>query len=232
MGCSHSFFFALVTLCRFALNLGFMERPLFIGAIWGGLTGDWTTTLSLTIFFELLWLDLFPVGTYIPPNAGFSLLLTLACSKYFNITSPALLAVPAALSLPAAMVGARFEAVQRRSFNRNYNKLILWARKPKEERGFFSNLPDRHSPGSHIAKGLLHTVVIHMLLFSVYLLVLIGTIRLISNISGHLPVIPGVTWVHFWCVGVIGCILSLRVRRTWILFAIACFCVTFLTSLL
>lgn len=226
MVCTHRFFFALLTLCRFAVNLGFFERPLFVGFLWGMLTGEWTVSLYLSIFFELLWLDLFPVGTYIPPNAIFPLLLTLCASRYFSVNSPELLVIPLAISLPAAMLGAQIESFQRRSRNRSYNRLIRWGRSAVDAR-LLRTFPERNSPGVLITVSLLQIFLLHFIFFSAYMLVLIGTIRLISAHSGHLPVVYGVTWVHIWLVGIIGCVLSLRLPRSWVVFAIACFSVTF-----
>lgn len=64
-------FFALLSLTRVAVDLGFVHRPIFAALLWAGLTFSLQPAMSAGIFFELLWLDLFPAGTFIPPHALF-----------------------------------------------------------------------------------------------------------------------------------------------------------------
>ena len=73
------FFFALFFLIRFAFNLGFVHRPLFAAALWALFTWQIQPALGAGIFFELLWLDLFPAGTFIPPQS--LLALSIASSS-------------------------------------------------------------------------------------------------------------------------------------------------------
>ncbi|PKN31367.1 MAG: hypothetical protein CVU63_24290, partial [Deltaproteobacteria bacterium HGW-Deltaproteobacteria-20] len=62
--------------------------------------------MSAGIFFELLWLDLFPAGTYIPPQALLSLIATLtilACLPDADMRSTVLVVIA---TLPLAYLGA------------------------------------------------------------------------------------------------------------------------------
>lgn len=215
MGSSPRFFFALTTLLRFSLNIGFFERPLAIGALWGLLTGEWGLAASLAIFFELLWLDLFPAGTYIPPNAGASMLLTLGVARYFGIDQASLLAVPMVISLPASMLSSKMEYLQRHMQNKSYNRILQWARMPRSA----------NEPGNVIAFSLLQQALFHAMFFSVALLVLIGTIKVMYWYIGHLPSIARVTWLHLWFFAAIGGVLSLRVRAAYLVF-LACLAVS------
>ncbi|UZP69125.1 PTS sugar transporter subunit IIC [Desulfovibrio mangrovi] len=210
MGSSPRFFFAFSSVLRFALNFGFLERPLAAGFLWGVATGEWALAIHVAIFFELIWLDLFPAGTYIPPNAVASMLLTLGVSRYFNIQDASLLAFPMLVSLPAALLASRIEYWQRKMQNAGYNRLIQWGRKDVED----------SEPGRILFRSLLQSFVMHVAFFCLCQLVLIGTIRGLSWYLGHLPVINGVEWLHLWFVAGLGGVMSLRVRRSYFVFAL------------
>ncbi len=215
MDSSHRFFFAVTSLFRFAINLGFLERPLTVGFIWALCTGEWQLAMSMALFYELFWLDLFPAGTYIPPNSAASLLLGIGVAHYYGISAPTSLAVPMLLSLPAALVAAKLEHWQRRSQNAGYNRLIWWGR----------HLEENNTPGAVLFWSLVQLAVIHALFISVCLLVLIGTINLMALYIGHLPTVPGVGWPHLWFGAAIGGILSLRVPRSYLVFLLCLLCV-------
>lgn len=172
-------------------------------------TGEWTISLHLAIFFELFWLDLFPVGTYIPPNASISLLLSLGVARYFAMDTSAMLAVPMALSLPASMLSSKMEHWQRRMQDKGYNTVVNWGRKINKQ-------DDVAPTGRVVAVSLLQQFAINIVFFCACLLVLIGTIKLISLVLGYLPVINSVTWPALWFVAALGAILSLRVRRSYL----------------
>lgn len=210
MGCPPRFFFALASLARFALNVGFFERPLAAGALWGLATGEWALAANVAIFFELFWLDLFPAGTYIPPNSVASMLLTIGVSHYFGIHEAPVLVIPMLISLPTALLFSKVEYWQRKMQNHGYNTLIQWGRKNA----------DVNIPGEIILRSLIQLVVIHAIFFSICLLVLIGTINAMSYYIGHLPVVQSISWMHLWFIAGIGGAMSLRVRRSYVVFLI------------
>lgn len=51
--------------------------------MWGVCTGEWES-IPLAIFFELLWLDAFYLGAYIPPSATVAFLLVLPIHALVN----------------------------------------------------------------------------------------------------------------------------------------------------
>jgi len=53
--------------------------------LWSLFSGQKDISLNLGIFFELLWLDLFPAGTFIPPQSVYAVLLTLSISYIFAL---------------------------------------------------------------------------------------------------------------------------------------------------
>ncbi|MFV0347535.1 MAG: PTS sugar transporter subunit IIC [Halodesulfovibrio sp.] len=215
MGDPPRFFFAFSSILRFALNLGFFERPLAAGLIWGLITGEWALAIHVSIFFELIWLDLFPAGTYIPPNAVAPMLLTLGISHYFNVQDAPTLAFPILVSLPAALLAARIEYRQRKMQNAGYNRIIHWGRKDAED----------SVPGRVVVRSLVQSFVMHALFFCLCQLVLIVTIKGLSWYMGHLPAIPGIGWMHLWFAAGIGGVMSLRVRRSYVVFLLCLVCV-------
>ncbi|EGY27255.1 hypothetical protein DA2_0473 [Desulfovibrio sp. A2] len=179
------------------------------------MTGEWGLSMHLAIFLELLWLDLFPAGTYIPPNSIITLLLTLAVAGHFGLESAGQLAIPVLLALPAALTGAHVEYLHRRWRNQQYTDLLHWGRVAEH--------PGKgDSPLWRImVRSLGELFALNLGLFCVWLLVLVGTIELMSNYIGHLPAVPGIAWGHVWFVGAMGGMLALRLRRAYAAFALA-----------
>ena len=210
LDCSARFFFAVISLARFAVSLGFLERPLVTGFLFGLISGEWSLAIHLAIFYELFWLDLFPAGTYIPPNAFASMVLTIGVAQYFGVQSASQLVVPMAIGLPAALLGAKVEYWQRKLQNAGYNKLIHWGRR--------AEVTD--ISGTAILRSLVQLFLLHLAFIAVCMLVLIGTINVISWYLGHLPVIPNIEWAHLWFAACIGGVLSLRVQRSYLVFIV------------
>ncbi len=99
-----------------------------VGLLWGAMTGQWELALKLAVFFELIWLDLLPVGTCIVPNGTAPMLLCLAAGESFGLQSAEEMALPMLLSLPAACMSAKLEHIQRWRQDRVYNKALSWGR--------------------------------------------------------------------------------------------------------
>lgn len=161
--------------------------------------------MSAGIFFELLWLDLFPAGTYIPPQALFSLTATLtilACLPDADMRSTALIVVA---TLPLAYLGAWVEQLHRKRQNARYSQLLIWNRGGKGS----SFAPNRLTAGALIE--------IFLLNFSLFLLCvtpLLSGLRLLQPwFSGGLQ--P--SWPMLWAAACVGAILALRVRRAYAL---------------
>lgn len=209
VGRTRRFFFALFALLRYEVNLGFLERPLSVGFVWGAITGEWQMALSLAVFHELLWLDLFPAGTYIPPNGVLSLLLCLVVAGRFNLSSPDLLAVPLLLVLPAALCGAQLEYLLRKRENRQYNAILHWGRQPAM---------DQTLPSGIVRSSLLWHGLAQFCMFVAWSLVLDVTIRVFAAAFGYIPRVNGVLWGHLWFVAGLGGLLALRIRRAYVVF--------------
>jgi mannose/fructose/N-acetylgalactosamine-specific phosphotransferase system component IIC len=202
------FFFVLFSLTRFGFNLGFLDRPLVVGLLWAALTGQWEVALPVAVFWELFFLDLFPIGTYVPPQSLFALLTTLALAHIFNVHQPSLVFVLMVACLPTAYLGSRLEHLHRRWQNVSYNKVLQSTRAGHESQ----------ASGLELARNaLLHMAALNLLGFLVVMALLVPFIDwLLHQFRGDILVMP-VTWPHIWMLGTIGAILSLRSRAVYAL---------------
>jgi len=169
--------------------------------LWAGLTFRLQPALSAGIFFELLWLDLFPAGTYIPPQALMSLTATLtilACLPEADMRATALIVIA---TLPLAYLGAWVEQLHRKRQNARYNQLLNWNRGGSI--GAFA--PERLTAGA-----LMEIFLVNFTIFMVCALPLLAGIRLLQPLisNGQQP-----SWPMLWTGACAGAILALRLRR-------------------
>lgn len=148
------------------------------------------------------------------------MLLTLGVSSYFNIQDATMLAFPMLVSMPAALLASRIEYWQRKMQNAGYNRIIHWGRRDEED----------SVPGKVLVQSLAQSLILHALFFCLCLLVLIVTIKGLSWYLGHLPAISGVGWMHLWFAAGIGGVMSLRVRRSYVVFLLCLVCVVLIGS--
>lgn len=188
---------------RFAFNIGFIDRPITFGLLFGAITGDLATALGICVFFELLWLDFFPAGTYIPPNRALPAFLCLALTHMLGLSLPADVLLLLLLTLPTAWLGAKLEGWQRVWQNASYNEAQLWVK--DEVQGFRS--------GALIRRGVLQTVLLQGGTF-----LLIGLIGLwaVPELLAYWPVTGSdLGWGHLWSAALIGGVLSLRIKAAY-----------------
>lgn len=209
MVCHGWFFFALFSLFRFSVSLGLLERPLVIGLLWGLFVGDLNSSLFISIFYELLWLDFIPVGTFIPPHMTAACFTALAISSYFGLDSMPLVSLPLVLGLPMAWLGAKLERVMRDRLNRSYNGVLQWVRKPLDV-----NVPGRLLLGSLASK-----VLANWLFFLVGAGVMALLARFVLNQCGPFLASLKVSWSYMLIAASIGGVLALRLRSLY--FAVA-----------
>lgn len=163
--------------------------------------------LSAGIFFELLWLDLFPAGTFIPPHGLLSLSATLgvlACLPDADMRTTTLLLI---LTLPLAYLGAWVEQRYRKRQNLSYNSLIIWNRR---------GITHPYTPDRLVFQALGEMFVLH---FTVYML---GAAALLAGMRLAQPWLAGGPqpgWPMLWIGASAGAILALRVRKAYALAA-------------
>lgn len=165
--------------------------------------------MSAGIFFELLWLDLFPAGTFIPPHALLSLTATLtvlACLPDADMRTTALLLVA---TLPLAYLGAWVEQRYRKRQNTSYNKLITWNRQ---------SVAHAYTPNRLIMQALAEKFLLNFFLFALCVLPLLAALR---PLQPWLSSGPQPSWPMLWIVAGIGAVLALRLRKAYALAGIS-----------
>lgn len=165
--------------------------------------------MSAGIFFELLWLDLFPAGTYIPPQALLSLIATLtilACLPDADMRTTVLVVIA---TLPLAYLGAWIEQLYRTRQNAGYNQLLTWNRK--------GNI-NAFAPHRLTGRALVEILLLNFSVLALCLApLLVGLKALQPWISGG----PQPTWTMLWIAACAGAILALRVRKAYALVAVS-----------
>ncbi len=197
--------FAFFSLFRFAVNVGFIERPIVQGAIWGTITGQPELGLKIGFFFELLWLDLFPAGTFIPPQSIFSVFSSVLLVHLLLLSTPSEIFLVMMSTIPFAFMGAWLENRQREWQNKNYNLLLRWASKKQTHAG----------PKKMIGISLLQQLALNTTFGGVGLYVLY---LFWNTLSPHIPQNTFLSWPVAWLLAGIGGMMALRIRRAYLLF--------------
>jgi len=200
------FFFALFSLFRFSISLGLIERPLVVGLCWGLFVGNLETSMYTAIFYELLWLDFIPVGTFIPPHMTAATFGALAFSSYFGLDSLPLVSLALAAGLPMAWLGSRLERTMRDRLNRSYGKVLLWVRKPV----------DLDVPGKLLMGTLVSKILANWLFFVLATGVLSLLIRLALDHYGAELASLKVSWSQLLIAASMGGLLALRLRNLYL----------------
>ena len=199
------------------MDLGFVYRPLFAALLWAGLTFSLQPAMSAGIFFELLWLDLFPAGTYIPPHALISLTATLTLLACLPDADMRLTALVVVATLPLAYLGAWVEQLHRKRQNACYNQLLIWNR---------SGNARVFAPERLTVRALVEIFALNFaVLFFCLIPLLLGARLLQPLLAGGVQ--P--TWPMLWIGASAGAILALRVPRAYALAGVALVLGTLLT---
>jgi len=187
------------------INLPLLDRPLTVGFVWGLITGDWASSLGVCLFFELLWLDIFPAGTIIPPHSLAPALASLCVLYLSGLQQPALAAVVMLAALPFARVFSMLERYHRQYENHASERLDAWTR-----RG--SGVP---GPASLTRRSILVMLPLNMVAFALALSgLLVFTHLMLPRLLPLLGAVP-LKWPHLWVVASIGAVLSLRHRPAY-----------------
>jgi len=164
------------------------------------------TCLYSAIFYELLWLDFIPVGTFIPPHMTAATFAGLALSSHFGLNSPPLVFLALVAGLPMAWFGARLDRVLRDRLNRSYGLVLQWLRKPHNE-----DMPSRLLAGVLVSK-----LMVSWIFFLVGMGVLVFALRFILDQYGGQLAGLQLTWSHFLIAASLGGLLSLRLRSLYL----------------
>ena len=176
--------------------------------MWGLWAGSFSPALPVAIFYELFWLDLLAVGTYVPPNALFPLVAVLALAQNTGVSDPWPVTVLVLLSLPLAQLGSWVEKRHRLWQIGGYNRLLGHYRAGRSLE-FVSSWA--------LALSLLQVFAAN---FVVFFAALWGCGLVFATLAPLLPVtkVPFFTWAPLWGLGAVGGILALRTKRSFTVF--------------
>ncbi|WP_045210721.1 PTS sugar transporter subunit IIC [Desulfonatronovibrio magnus] len=197
------FFFALLSLTRLSLYLGLLDRPLVAGFLISILTGDIFPAMYIAVFFELLWLDRIPTGTFIPPNSLFCTVSTILMVQTFGLSHTSQIFPIMVITIPVAYFCSWLESAHRITQNRNYNIILQQSRKTAA----------RYKPGIMIGKALLQMFCLYLLvgITGMYVMFLI-----IDRGIALLPMDEALAWPHLILLAAISALAALRVKKAYI----------------
>jgi len=170
-----------------------------------------TLAIFLAVFYELFWLDLFPAGTYMPPNALFPMLCVLSLSLSQLNHDCITLFLPIILTLPLASFGSYLEKRQREWQVASYNRLILAFRAG-------SNL--EKATGRSIFASLAQLFALNCAAFCIISSLVLFGVSFLTDQMGQSLLYPDASWPLLWTIGAVGGLLSLRIRRNYVIFAL------------
>ncbi len=205
---AHEFFFGLISLARFVVNIGFLDRPLSFALLWGLITGQWELAAGIGVFCELFWLDLFPAGTYIPPHGQLAVVYSLTTAHCLGLYRPWDLLPVLGIALLAARFGARIENWHRGMQNTHYNQLLQSVR---QESGLFA-------PERFVLRSAIQLVLLNGFFF---FLITQGSVLGIAQLRAWWPVAPfELQWAHVWGVALLGAVAALRTKTAYSLWGV------------
>ncbi len=158
----------------------------------------------MAFFFELFWLDIIPVGTFIPPVGLFSTVTSLTLIQLFGLNQPSEIAVVLTATIPFAAFMAWLEARQRLWQNREFNLLVVSTRRGNAR---------LFAPQDYIRKGMGHSFVLHGL---VCLAILVLLSLFLERLLPFVRISPWIVWPHLWLVASLGGVIAMRFRSAYL----------------
>lgn len=179
-----------------------------------------TTAVSLAVFYEMFWLDLFPAGTYMPPNSLFPMLTVLSLMETMGQPDITTLFLPVILTLPLAALGSLIERRQREWQVTSYNRII---RKLRTD-------GDLGMAASYsVAASLSQLFLFNLIAFCAVTGLVFFLWGAIAAWKGHMLVLAQASWPLLWVFGAVGGVLALRIRRNYIVFIAGSICIALLS---
>ncbi len=158
--------------------------------------------MYIAAFFELLWIDLIPAGTFIPPNAIFCVLATMTIVEIFSLELPSQIFPVMLATIPVAFLCSWLEGIQRDTQNSNYNLILQQSRKTAEN----------YKPGIMIAGSVLQILLIYLALglSGIY-----GLYLITEKIQLYLPATDDLSWGHLLMAASISALAALRIKKAY-----------------
>lgn len=163
----------------------------------------------MAFFFELFWLDIIPVGTFIPPVGLFSTIASLSLIQVLGISHPGEIFVVLTATIPFAAFMAWLESRQRLWQNREFNLLVVSTRRGNAR---------LFAPGSSIRKGVVQSL---LLQGGACLAILLPLAVLLDYLLTYVQPVSWVSWPLLWLVASLGGVIAMRFRRAYLLMTAA-----------
>ena len=167
------------------------------------------TALALAVFYELFWLDLFPAGTYMPPNALFPMLCVCTIASIQGFHGAPALFLPFILTLPLAFLGSCIEKRQREWQVSGYNRVVLCLRAGGDI---------GKAAGLSVTASLVQLFSVNFFSFCILTALLLLASEWVTAWQGHPLTCSYASWPLLWVIGAVGGLLSLRIQRNYIIF--------------
>ncbi len=166
-------------------------------------TDDIFTAMYIAVFFELLWIDIIPAGTFIPPNAIFCVVATICLMEIFGLAHTSQILPLMIMTIPIAFLSSWLEGVQRTGQNKNYNVILQQTRKT----------PAKYRPDLMIRTSVIQSFLIYLItgLLGIYLL-----LGIFSFIHIYLPLENIIQWPHLILIASISALAALRIKKAYI----------------
>lgn len=207
------FFVCVFPLFRFAFRLEFLDRPLVLAACWSlFFPNSANLAFFIGIFYELFWIDVFFVGTYIPPQASLAMLITLAIVKGLHLVSPAQIGVLIFLTLPFAHLGSLAES-QVRKWNNRFLAPLLYALRSREEKQF--------QVQRAVWQGIAALIICNCSVFFVGFFTCFALFQFLQTFF-FLSDLP-LSWTILWFTASVSAILAIRIRAGYAALGISSF---------
>lgn len=165
--------------------------------------------LPLGIIFELLWLDVLPLGSVVPPYGTLSFLLLFPLAGLYDWRQPDVLLLPIIFAMLCAYVAAWLEQYQRALMDDTSARVQRWCSSPAE--GIL--------PGQAILYSILVRAVAQYALYVVCFLILTALGPLFARVGSHW--FPAVSWAMLYAAAMTGAVFGLRIRRTYAILALS-----------
>ena len=158
--------------------------------------------MYIAVFFELLWIDIIPTGTFIPPNAIFCVLATITLVEIFRLEYASQIFPVMAATIPIAFLCSRLEGAQRNAQNKNYNIILQRSRK---------NTVD-YKPQAMIMKSILQMILIYLAagIAGIYSLFM-----LLDLIYLYLPTNNFFSWYLLLILSSVSALAALRIKKAY-----------------
>ncbi len=199
-----------MSLFRNAVHLGFLDRPLVVGILFALILDPALPFLGIGIFFELLWLDAIPAGTYIPPQSQLAAFVCAETAALLQVSQPGPMIPLILLAIPLAWLGSRGESFHRSRQNAVHDALL--------SETAASSLQKRGDPARFVLRSLVQYFAFQT---GLGLLAAMCLYSLGAAILPYWPLQEGPGWPEIWGAALLGGLLALRLRRSYLVFAVS-----------